>query len=348
MKPRADGRWQKKITLPNGKPKLFYSSAPTEQKAIKDINKQILEFSLKEHQEKHNFKTLAERMIETKEKTVGGKTLEGYNLALKHLQCFWDKDIEDISPSDIQSVLNRMALQRYSQSSIQKVKITFGLVLDFAIMDGLKISNFMRSVKVPKSASKKKISAVDDSTISIITENKDICHGMWAYILLYTGMRRGELAALQKKDIDFKNSYINVWRAAEYVNNQASLKETTKSMAGVRKIPILNILYAPLYEFTKDMKSDDFIFGGTTPLSKTMLRKRWLSYCKEINQDITQHQLRHSYAKILYRAGVDAKTAQGLLGHSDILTTMNIYTDFSNDVTEKSILQVNNFIKQVV
>ena len=152
--------------------------------------------------------------------------------------------------------------------------------------------------------------------------------GMWAMILLYTGMRRGELAAIQLKDIDFNNGIIHVWRSVEFINNQPVLKDMPKSISGVRDIPILDILKPLLLFHCKDLGDNDFIFGKTAPLTETKIKKRWKKYCKEIDIDIHQHQLRHAYAKILYRAGIDPKTAQGLLGHADIQTTMNILQSF--------------------
>ena len=64
-----------------------------------------------------------------------------------------------------------------------------------------------------------------------------------------------------------------------------------------------------------------------------MLRKRWARYIKGIDVNITQHQLRHAYSFLLYRSGIDVKTAQYLLGHSNYATTMNIYTDFDKEKT---------------
>ena len=347
MKRRPDGRYQKKITI-NGKSKMLYSSADTERKASLDIQRQLLAYEEKLHKKKHNFLELAEAMLLEKEKTVSHSTCESYRHALKHLKTFYDMDIQDITASMLQSCLKELSNQKYSSSAISKTKITFGLVLNHAIMNNVPVNNFMSSVKLPKNAPKSKILSATDNDITKITKTAQTSKfGMWGLILLYTGMRRGELAALQRKDIDFKADTIHVWRSVEYVQNNPVLKDMPKSISGVRDIPILAVLKAPLQEYCESILDEHFLFGGDKPLTETVLKRRWRNYCNEIGISIHQHQLRHAYAKILYRAGVDPKTAQGLLGQADIQTTMNIYTEFSNDVTIKSVNKINQFLNEL-
>lgn len=347
MKRRPDGRYQKKITI-DGISKMFYSSADTERKATLDIQRQLLAYEEKLHKKKHNFLELAEAMLLEKEKTVSHSTCESYRHALKHLKSFYDMDIQDITAPMVQSCLIDMSKRKFSSSAISKTKITFGLVLNYAILNNVPVNNFMSSIKLPKSAVKNKIGSASDNDISSITKTAQTSKfGMWGLILLYTGMRRGELAALQKRDIDFKSGTIRVWRSVEYVQNNPVLKNMPKSISGVRDIPILTVLEEPLREYCKTIPNEHFLFGGDKPLTETVLKRRWKNYCNEIGIQIHQHQLRHAYAKILYRAGVDPKTAQGLLGHADIQTTMNIYTEFSNDVTVKSVNKINQFINDL-
>lgn len=346
---RKDGRWEHCITISPGRRKTFYSSEPTEKKALADIQKKILQFNNDEIRNKHNFFVLAEKMLEEKESQIAYKTYECYNVSLKHLSAFYEMNIEDITPSMVQNLLNGMARKQYSHSTIAKTKIVFGMVLDYAILHNLSLNNFMPSIKVPKNAVKNKVYSASDKDINLIIKNAQIEEfGMWAMILLCTGMRRGELAAIQKSDIDFKNNVIHVWRSVEFINNKAVLKYMPKSINGIRDIPILSMLKPLLMEMCIKLKKSDFIFGGEKPLSETMIKKRWKKYCGNIGIDIRQHQLRHAYAKILYRSGIDPKTAQGLLGHADIQTTMNIYTDFSEDVTKKSAHKIDEFMMNMI
>ena len=343
MKQRSDGRWVKKITI-NGKPHFFYSTESTERKAEKDIQQQLISYTETEHRKKHNIKCLADKMLTSKEHSISHYTYTAYENAIKHLSPFFDYDIEDITLKMAQTLLDNLSRQNYGYWSIQKTKTVLGLIFKEAILNGSTVHNFCSDLTISKSLPKTKVHSPDDTVINLITQNHHQPFGLWALLLLSTGFRRGEVAAIQNKDIDFKNKTINLWRSVEFIHNQAHLKNMPKTASGVRTVPILDILYSPLYEHCKKLKDTDFIFGIEKPLSLTMIRKRWAKYEDIIGVKVKQHQLRHAYAFLLYRAGVDVKTAQYLLGHSDYKVTMNIYTDFDDTLKSQSAQKINEFM----
>lgn len=343
MNKRPDGRWQKAVTI-NGKRKFFYSYANTEKQAEKDIEAQMLSFNIKLHKEKHNFKELAEQMLDDKTRDISETTLACYKYALKRADKLWEYDIEQITPKMIQTLLKEMAQKKYSQSAIQKTKVIIGLVIDYAIIQGVDINNFMPSVKSPRTP-RARVSAPEDKVIAKIKNASQCEFGDFAAMLLYTGMRRGELVALQRKDVDLNNGIIHITKSVEYIVNTPHLKDMPKTQNSIRDIPILNDLKPIITKLCKGIAPDDFLFGGKKPYTVTMVNKRWRKYAALIGYpDLHMHQLRHAYAWILFRSGVAAKTAQGLLGHADIKTTMNIYTDFSDDVVTKSMANVNAYL----
>ena len=77
-----------------------------------------------------------------------------------------------------------------------------------------------------------------------------------------------------------------------------------------------------------DAPGSRFIFSpdGKKPISDSFRRNGWTKFQKEAGISCTLHQLRHAYASLLCESGVDEKTAQKLMGHSDITTTLRIYT----------------------
>ena len=78
---------------------------------------------------------------------------------------------------------------------------------------------------------------------------------------------------------------------------------------------------------------------------KSKVQRALETYQEETGLEITPHFLRHGYATILYDAGIDAKTAQGLLGHADFQMTMGTYTHISASRTQKDAQKLNNFVK---
>ena len=80
----------------------------------------------------------------------------------------------------------------------------------------------------------------------------------------------------------FKNDKISIWRSAEFVNNQARLKNKPKTENSIRTIPIIGLLHNPLNDYCRNMKQDDFIFGQDKPLSETAIKSR--AYSRIVSQ----------------------------------------------------------------
>ena len=345
MATRKDGRRVKKVTI-DGKPKYFYSTATTDRKAELDFQRQIAEYNHEQFIKKHNFKTILDDLLVWKESTISHNTYESYKHTIKHLDVFYDYNIEDIRPAMVQNLLNGLARKQYSYSHINKVRTVFGMALDYAILNNdLRIANFTRSLKIPKYAPKGKVTAPDDEAINtIISSVENTSFGMWNMMLLCSGLRRGELCALQKKSVDFDNNLIIVKNAVEFYGNQPHIKECPKTEDSIGSVPILSILRPYLVEYCKDLDDNDFLFGKEKPLTVSAIRRRSEKYCKEIGHTYTPHQLRHAYAKLLYCAGVDPKTMQRLLRHSNFQTTMNIYTEFDEQVTNNTVKIINKYM----
>ena len=349
MKRRADGRWQKKKII-DGNIIYFYSVAETEKQATRDIENQMIEYFKNQNFNKHNFKAIADKMLEFQSLSISHNTLQCYKYSLQHLKPFYEEDIENITPAMVQRLIDDMSKKyNYSSSAISKTKITFGLVLDYAIVhEGLPLNNFNRSIKIPKSQKNVIKNYVDKRIKNAVIDNAEkLSFGMWAMILMCTGLRRGELAALQRKDIDFDENVIYITKSVEFISNQPHIKNTPKTEASIGTVPILNLLRPHLLKLCENLSPNEFLFGNDKPLTETQIKKRWAKYCKEIGITFNAHQLRHLYAKLIYKAGIDVKTAQRLLRHADFKTTMNIYTEFSNEMTDKSISKLNDYLKTV-
>lgn len=344
---RKDGRWVKSKTI-EGEKKFFYSTEKSEKKAQEDIEMQMIQYKEVLYKSKHNFKILAESLLAEKEQEVSYNTNECYKHAVKHLSPFFDNNIEEITPMMLQNLLNSLGKKKYSYSAIHKTKVVFGLIIDYAIRQGLPLTNFTSSVKIPKTAKKPIRITPTDEVIKAIKNSIDTSpFGLWGFTLLCTGLRPGELAALQVKDVDFENNTISIYRSVEYIGNKPHLKSAPKSESGIRTIPLLSELWNELYEHCLDLDDDDFIFGGKEPMLKSTMFNEWDKYQKEISTTLTQRQLRRAYAKLLYRAGVDVKTAQGLLGHANFQITMDIYTEFDKELTDTSADKVDSFMNTI-
>lgn len=183
------------------------------------------------------------------------------------------------------------------------------------------------------------------------------------FFMMYTGLRVGELCCLRWQDIDFKKKVLYVNHAMSYY--RAGRGKATyhigapKTPASYRMIPLSQKVMQAL-EWEKKYQEEngilcksevdgftDFVFLNRfgkhfdqTSLNRA-LKRIVLSYNVEAESDgeehaimlphITNHILRHTCARMLCEAGVNPKVVQRIMGHSDIETTMMIYTEVGDE-----------------
>ena len=192
-----------------------------------------------------------------------------------------------------------------------------------------------------------------------------------AMIMMYAGLRRGELIPLTWDDIDLSKKTISVNKTVEIINNKSIEKDTAKTKLSIRTVDIPNVLV----EYLKSVKkSSKYVCpsADNKMMSESSYKRMWDSYIKELNlkygdfshldkqpkskfqpggvpiviPKITAHWLRHTFATMLYFAGVDILTAKEQLGHSDIKTTLEIYTHLDNQFKRKSMNKLDEYLSQ--
>ena len=183
---------------------------------------------------------------------------------------------------------------------------------------------------------------------------------MFFRLLAYSGMRKGECLALKWSDIDFKNKTININKSlASGVKNRLYLSPC-KNKSSVRLLDMEAQTMNYLKEWhTKQQKemlklgmnflSNDNIVFANTKGTYTVLSKpqRWDdAICKEYGlRHIKVHGFRHTHASLLFDAGVSMKDVKERLGHSNITTTMNIYTHVTKKEAKKTALKFANYLE---
>lgn len=153
-------------------------------------------------------------------------------------------------------------------------------------------------------------------------------------IPLYTGMRLGEVFALDWEDIDFDKKLIHVTKNLSVNKDGSPIVKTPKTDAGIRYVPLLPELEEYLLKarqtsgrviVSKDGKP--YNSSGATTEGNRTLRKL------NVPKDITYHCLRHTFATMM-ATRINTKTLQTILGHSDYSITMNTYVDTTKEQTE--------------
>lgn len=357
---RSDGRIAVQVYLGtvDGKKKYKSVYGKTQKEADRkaDEVRRALEKGL-DISETSTFSEIAERWLKTKENAVCRSQVVQYRSCLKHInQYIGNKDIRRLVPSDLQEIIDRSAKMNpntgkpSSHRTLIAIKSTALQVANYAISARLTDFNFATSVFLPKDNTKQNRRALSESEQKTIlaVEHRGKLPAM---IMMYAGLRRGELLALTWDDIDLVNRTITVNKTAEIITNQIRIKDGAKTKNSVR---VVNIPFA-LAEYLKicKEKAKSNIVCCTqkgTYMSLTTWRRMWQSYICALQEanplmpDFTPHWLRHTYATILYHAGVDVLTAKELLGHSKIQTTLDIYTHLDSQFKNKNIDKLNSFL----
>ena len=265
---------------------------------------------------------------------------------------FADSAISSITSLDIIQDLQRAKAQGYSRTIVNTRRTLFNNILNYAVGQGWIPLNICNGIALPKGLPSTKRSAPTDEQIKVIMQNCDKPFGIFAMLLLCTGLRKGEALALLKTDI--KDGEISVTKSLTLLDGQAPKVKEPKSEAGKRTVPIVSILQAPLDEYLAHLDGNILFpsrsYNGSPEgqyMSGSNYDTAWANYCKETGLDLTAHQLRHGTATLLYEAGVDVYTAQRILGHAKVSTTMEIYTELREKKEKQSIKKLNKYMGQL-
>ena len=172
--------------------------------------------------------------------------------------------------------------------------------------------------------------------MSFLNEDFDL-NALGIALSLHTGIRIGELCALQWKDIDLANRTITVRKTVQRIKiyggkNKTKLVITEpKSQSSVRVIPIPDCLIVMLEKF-KD-NADKYVMSGKySPVEPRTVQYRFASVLKKANlPSVHYHSLRHAFASNCIALGFDVKTLSEILGHSSVEITLNRYVHSSLD-----------------
>ncbi len=255
-----------------------------------------------------------------------------------------DVRLKLLKKHNLQELLNALIAQGHYRSA-EVVKLTLTQIISAAIDEQYIFVDITRGLSLPKKPYKEKRALTEAEYDRLQKADLSSKQRLFVDILLYTGLRRGEALAINRNSIDLDNNYISVLNVVIFKGNTPVIKEIPKSDSSVRKIPIPDKLRESLM-LNMPLCGEDYLFTMEKTdglLTKSAYGKFWNSIAKksDLPDDVTAHILRHNYTTKLYYAGVDAKTAQKLLGHSSVQITLDIYTHLSNDMSD-AVDKINN------
>ena len=383
---KGEGSWSKKTIkgieyqryrkLYNGEYKEFYG------RTVKEVKEKIQEFESrnmyikKTDIRKQTFGEYLEnwfinvRVYEVESSTYL-RNEQTINYHIKN-SSLYNAQMVNIDSELCQSLINKLS-EKYSRSTISKVYVLLNMCFNYAFTKEHIGENPMMKVKMPKESSlvtkKKEAKWLSSSDVEKFVQEAERVntrefrikgkvgervYGVNAYyaiLIIYTGLRIGELMALTWEDIDFKNKTLNVnkSRAKGKIDGKTTLYiKDPKSESGTRIIPLSDrAIYAlqKIKEYSTELKlnSDNNLIVANTSsesnITRTVKSMLFRAGCE--TEKCGLHALRHTFGSLLLEKGVDLKTISYLLGHSDITVTANIYLHITREKAINSIEVLN-------
>ncbi|MBQ4572100.1 MAG: site-specific integrase [Clostridia bacterium] len=368
---REDGRFAVQVYIGkvNGKRKYktVYGKTQKEANQKADEIRTSLKKGIDVTSSNDSFETWADYWLNSKKQEVSA---DQYNVIESRIR-IWKSylkgyKVNQIAPLTLQTIIYNIAEKNpYTgrktakgtlKSYIQIVTSVFNFAIDNRIMD----FNPAARLKLPQDAPQKKRRALSAEERQRVIEFEHRAKP-FAMLLMLSGLRRGEATALQWNDIDFDNNQIVVSKSFNF--KQKTFKSPKNGKTRIVSVPQLLIDYLGTLE-----RHSPFVLTSAngTMMSDTAWKRLFDSYMTDLNLEygkftstpnkfspkkapmmistFTPHELRHTFCTIMYEAGVDVLTAKEQMGHSDVKTTLEIYTHLDAEKKKNDISKLDAFL----
>lgn len=272
--------------------------------------------------------------------------------------------VRNIDRRLLQKVIDQLLQDGRSHNYVSKIKFKLNQIMKFAIRMNYIDTNEMLFVETPRKVitsdelKKKNTKYLDQKEFKLFIQNlKDeaLCdyritkYIRIAKVLFLTGMRYGELAALNyKEDIDFSKKTIHIKHTYDFRQKERTTPKTIKSdrvITAPQKV--LDIIKEQIIENATNGFDTDFIFINN--LGEPITNARVICALKRhgqkigIEKNITTHTFRHSHISLLAELGIPLTAIMDRVGHSDSKTTLEIYSH----VTQKMVSDISSKLDKI-
>lgn len=361
---RVNGKYQYKY-LVDGKPKFVYSwrlepsdPLPLGKKecvSLRELEKKIqknLDSKMHVGAQGITVLELVKKYLRTRT-GVKPNTRTSYNFVVNLLEkeAFSLRKIGEIKTSDCKLFLIKMQQEGKGHSTIKTVRGVLRPAFQMAVDDDILLKNpfgfELAGVVVDDSHTREAISR-DQMRKFLRFIHDDNCYCKYyevVFILFHTGLRISEFCGLTISDIDFERHILNIDHQLQRLSDMSIVVQSTKTNAGTRKIPMtaeVERAFQAIIEDRPKLPCEKMIDGYTGFLFLdddglpfvamhwehrfNHMVNRYNEIYKEQLPNITPHVCRHTYCSNMARSGMNPKTLQYLMGHSEIGVTMNVYT----------------------
>ena len=377
---RKDGKYEYKYQDAWGKRKTVYSwkLTPTDRVPAGKRDDISLREKIKQIQKDLNSNITPDggnfTVLELVEKYISQKTgvrhntRSNYNFVVNVIkkEAFGQKRIDKIKVSDAKEWLIKMQqIDGRGYSSIHTIRGVVRPAFQMAVDDDLLVKNpfefQLNTVVVNDSVTREAITRQQERDfLEFVKNDKHFCkYYDGIYILFKTGLRISEFIGLTKKNLDFENNRIIVDHQLQRTRDMKYIIEDTKTESGERMVPMtpeVKEAFQRILANRKNPKVEPMVDGysGFLYLDKNgrpMVALHWEKYFQHIREKynkiyrvqmpkVTPHVCRHTFCSNMAKSGMNPKTLQYIMGHSDISVTLNTYTHLNYDDAEEEMQKV--------
>jgi integrase len=374
---RKDGRWEWKITLPNGVRRSFYGK--TEREAREKKNQAIRDFEsgLAQRNERLTVDAyLADWLEGTAKQRVRPSTFESYrsHVDVHLVPALRSIRLRDLSSVHVNRMLTALVAGGMSPTTANRVRATLRTALTSAVKDGLILRN-VAALSEPRRERRERITPLTaDQARLLIRATREDRIGPLIEVAILSGMRQGELLALRWQDVDLEQAIVHVrrtltWRRNEDADGPKMIPEfsdpkTEQSRRSIRlpqaavdalkrqQHKVVELEQEATVKNWRPIPGEDLVFPSAygTPLNNSNVTHRLQLLLEGINARLTEdaklprqrfHDLRHATASLLLAGGVDLFTVKEILGHSQISLTANIYGHLTDKLADDAAARLH-------
>ena len=364
---RKDGRWEGRVVVgydEKGRPKTKNVLAKTKSECSAKLK--ALKASLQEQKPEKpkgdmTFGTWLDHWYQRECKPqIRPKTQADYeNRIYQHIiPELGSIPLAKLTAADLQQFYNRLKeggrllrVEQYgpglSDRMVKSCHVTCRVALDQAVAQGLILKNPALSCKAPVTRPKEiQVLTGEEIQRLLIQAKEDGCFEL-LLLELSTGLRRGEILALQWDDLDFRTGVLRVERQVQRIRGKLVVSQP-KTRASSRSIllptPVLKIL-----EQYRQSVTSRWMFPsprkGDSPRDPAAVRKKLSAVLKRARCPAARfHDLRHTFATSTLEHGMDVKTLSTVIGHVSSATTLNVYAHVTDEMRQKAADKIDRAI----
>jgi integrase len=275
------------------------------------------------------------------------KTLECYRQAIAHLTPILGTiALANLTPPLVQAAYSQLLAQGVGKRSVQLAHVVLRMALKQAVRAGSLYRNATDAVTPPGSPKHEMVALRPDEVDTLLHAAQESGILEFVILALSTGLRRGELLALQWQDIDWPNATLKVDKTLQRVEKRILVKPP-KTQRSRRTVP-LDEETLILLRHMRGRTTSTFVFSRPDgqPLDPSTVTHQFKRLARKAGFPAMRlHDTRHTYATLAFLAHVELRLVQDLLGHEDISTTANTYTHVTSEAKEAAAEAIGRMLR---